>query len=1081
MAITKANVVLPKEQGGGISVTNPQKALTFEEVNDMFSVQNELVDDTNANTSSILAETQRATLKEQELELSIDGISSGFVMDLPELGFSPTTQTEPTVDGFYTPLVEGTYANILDTNGDGMTYLPSTTDDSFDVTFVKSGGFWYKKRVSLGLQKATDGNVLENSTKFHNGNQIFDQVKSEITNTIQDSIFTLNGGTSNVPIVWENGALSNIDGSEVSTFESKRSYFLSLNGATFLNYTNLRDTNTTRSLLSLYTDANVFVTSIWSGNGNSTIVRTGQVDLSLYPTATKFRVATSSNPSHYTVVAVSTEVIGEFTAEKAKIVKNQNDIIGLGISFNKELENNVVTIAKFSKLYLKALENTDFKITSKNLLTQADSTYWSKGKISINTTITSGTNLNWTGSASVYMYNVPYIFSVIIIGGKFNQTVPFDLFNGGTKLTSFNILVNNDTKIYSKQITLTEGTKSLSLKAYFPNTTIFDNFEFSVQLEQGSHTEWSEPNSTVAQNITLDTDQIFRSEFPTVVTVYAEETSFEVDEFENFAELKAEIQNDKPISYKTVLASNSDFSHSMIYGQSLGSGVNGFPTVSTSNKASNVYRFKEGVRAWDALNLLSTTYRKAYLHRIGAPSYGEMWNDYLTKLNADDIALLDNVYADIAPIYESYPDYKLDGTELTKVLVDEVFGGATYKYFQNNGETPATGFSEALMSLIEVEDNLDVSTISNFNYLFSCPSHGSASFASLVPLNRGGTIHIDLDTIPTGDGSNMNYFETLMADVYHAKKYFDSIGKSYSVENILYYHEVTAYESTVIWGKRRLLQLFTLINDAVKSVTNQDNDIKFVLHGAIDSTGQQDIFYEIGIETTPTVYDAGEQTIIDTTYADWADIVEYDKNNVILGASTYPYYRNTDNIHLSARGSKRHGMSMAKSYKEWVNSDTKWLPIHPIQTKISPIKFGGLDMFSVEVKMHAETYPLVLDQDTDYATIKNPEAVARGDVDGFIFKEGASLKGKVVADNFIQSCEIVRGHTVKLIVLSDPTGMELHYAYDKVGNSLIPAGNTNNRKYGNLRDSRRDKTKVQLTDSEIYSVDNWCPSFKLEL
>lgn len=49
----------------------------------------------------------------------------------------------PATDGIYRPTEEGTY-----TNAGGLTYLPSTTDEGYQVEFVLNGGVWVKSRVA---------------------------------------------------------------------------------------------------------------------------------------------------------------------------------------------------------------------------------------------------------------------------------------------------------------------------------------------------------------------------------------------------------------------------------------------------------------------------------------------------------------------------------------------------------------------------------------------------------------------------------------------------------------------------------------------------------------------------------------------------------------------------------------------------------------------------------------------------------------------------------------------------------------------------------------------------------------------
>lgn len=82
--------------------------------------------------------------KFDELESKIDGAVSGFKGTIK----IADTKTE---DGSYTPEQEGTYPLA-----GGLTYLPTTTDKGYKVTFIKSGAEWFKDRQDVGFEKVVD-------------------------------------------------------------------------------------------------------------------------------------------------------------------------------------------------------------------------------------------------------------------------------------------------------------------------------------------------------------------------------------------------------------------------------------------------------------------------------------------------------------------------------------------------------------------------------------------------------------------------------------------------------------------------------------------------------------------------------------------------------------------------------------------------------------------------------------------------------------------------------------------------------------------------------------------------------------
>ena len=199
-------------------------------------------------------------------------------------------------------------------------------------------------------------------------------------------------------------------------------------------------------------------------------------------------------------------------------------------------------------------------------------------------------------------------------------------------------------------------------------------------------------------------------------------------------------------------------------------------------KYNNIFKFAGGIRTYDKLDL-NTTWRQTHITRTGEPAYGEMFLTPQTSLSAHDNEILSSALGSFVKASETKGRYTLSG----EAYVYDANGNTFC--LNENAETPLTSFANEYNR--QVSGGIDKYCF-DYDILLSCAAYGSATYKSLLPLDRGGETH---EQSGGSDESNLNYFEVLMSQVTAAKRIADANDYDYSVDYILYFEEHTDIDS----------------------------------------------------------------------------------------------------------------------------------------------------------------------------------------------------------------------------------------------------------------------------------------------
>jgi len=327
----------------------------------------------------------------------------------------------------------------------------------------------------------------------------------------------------------------------------------------------------------------------------------------------------------------------------------------------------------------------------------------------------------------------------------------------------------------------------------------------------------------------------------------------------------------------------TDFTAILSYGQSLGNACYSGNAVSKSPIYSNLFSFKGGTRAYDLYYL--NQYKYPWVTRTREnPQYGE-FIDYKNSLSQLDIDIIDLSYSELIPLIQKRQYYSSFTSQQNPQIYYKADNTGNVVMLHNPVEVPLSGTLEMLDSLIIREDNFNIET-AGINFIAQCPAFGSASFSNLMPLNSGGTIHSAADN----QSPDINYFEQLSLDVLKGVEYCSKIGKSYSVGAVLYYHEGD-FSGNKMVRKSARQRLFTRINQLIKSLTGQTNDVIFILHQSSLNEDHNEIDLELSIETEPNQYTQQqeqelEQAFLNVTPTGGVSLYqaeEYDKSKIVIG------------------------------------------------------------------------------------------------------------------------------------------------------------------------------------------------------
>ncbi len=511
----------------------------------------------------------------------------------------------------------------------------------------------------------------------------------------------------------------------------------------------------------------------------------------------------------------------------------------------------------------------------------------------------------------------------------------------------------------------------------------------------------------------------------------------------------------------------SDIVHVIGYGQSLMAGSSSGDVVTTSQSRSNLYRFAGGVRPYDVFDLdigSSTTNKRVHITRKPNvnPIYLEMSDNKDDCLISDDVARINTSVGELIPLTEQRVKYTSngDGTYSPSGTSSGVISG------HGDGETPLSGFCEGLLNSLEKTYGGNF----GFDILATCCAYGSADFLSLLPLDRDGRIH-NYEDSPKSDGSNMNYFELVMMSVKAAKELADAENKSYSVDVVVFMESNTIAKNseggtvsiTIPIMAYRIAQLFTLINQRIKAITKQRNDIFFLCDQSKTYTRQREALRILGVENE-IVLKTAEQNILKSlpNY----DVEPYDLSKIFLvtSANNYKIGRDGgDRIHHPSFAQKQKGATLGDAYAK-ILTGKGFEPLHPLNVKVI-----GNEIF---IKYHVPVSPIVIDATAVNGNQACPNYMDGCGVNGFGISDGTNYY------DIITSVEVSEPDTIKITCSESPIGKNLEYCYKPIsdGGTGLPT----NCEFGNIRDSQGDVSKIKIGNTD-YPLHNWSIGFSKAL
>ena len=582
----------------------------------------------------------------------------------------------------------------------------------------------------------------------------------------------------------------------------------------------------------------------------------------------------------------------------------------------------------------------------------------------------------------------------------------------------------------------------------------------------------------------------------------------------------------------------SDVIHVLGVGQSLMSGTNSGAPVTTTQNRSNLFRFVGGVRPWDLLDL---DYKKrAHLNRKDGvnPTYLEMSDLKDVCLKSTDIGYINESIGSLVPLTEKIQKYTANG---------EIYNADSNGTVENNhkdGETPLAGFCEGFLNALEASYGNNF----GFEMIATSCGYGSANFLSLLPLDRDGRIHNYTDN-PNDDGTNMNYFEVLLMSVKAAKAIADAQNKTYSADVVIYKESNTItsvpnVSLTVPLKAYRIAQLFTLINQRVKAITKQSNDIIFLCDQSKTMMSQREAIRILGVENEIVLSTAEVNTL--KTLPNY-DIEPYDLSKIHLIVSTNNYLIGSDRIHHPSLAQKIEGATIGGAYQK-ILTKQGFHPVYPINFKIigndiyikysvpvSPIVidadavngnqrcsnymngqglygFGFFDGIKYEFQLDGiynlavgdkyrckystnsyYTYTIIEKREENGRTI----IIASGTSQYQSVIETTLTKSSGSGDDtltftsmveksyidFIQSIVVSEPDTIKITCKGDPSDKVLEYCYKPIPSPTpTTVGDVlpTNCEFGNIRDSQGDVTKINVNNTE-YPLHNWAIGYMKKL
>jgi hypothetical protein len=292
---------------------------------------------------------------------------------------------------------------------------------------------------------------------------------------------------------------------------------------------------------------------------------------------------------------------------------------------------------------------------------------------------------------------------------------------------------------------------------------------------------------------------------------------------------------------------------------------------------------------------------------------------------------------------------------------------------------------------------------------------------------------------------------SLMQGVYFANKFAKSQGKTFNMPTLSWVQGEASSDkyNTVEQYYEKLEAIFEDINQDVKTLTGQTNDVQFIIY-------QNSSF---AIYQTPT----SPQYEVDA-YTEGVPLaclkIARDKENVHFGTPLYPFsppQSATDKIHLRSTGYALMSSMFGIQGKRVITDGKPNRTFYPKENEITTFN-NGTNWFT-RIPFDVPVKPLVID--IEGVSGENMRGHGLQPNYGFSILNSAG-------EEIITNVTLSGSDAITITTTENPEGLDVTYARTGVFGG------------GNLRDNQGNT--ITTTFNKItYRCDNWCPFFRIKL
>ena len=316
-------------------------------------------------------------------------------------------------------------------------------------------------------------------------------------------------------------------------------------------------------------------------------------------------------------------------------------------------------------------------------------------------------------------------------------------------------------------------------------------------------------------------------------------------------------------------------------------------------------------------------------------------------------------------------------------------------------------------------------------------------------------VNVEANTMPTAIkfGANQegkNYL-SLMQGVYFANKFAKAQGKTFNVPTLSWVQGEASSDkyNTIDRYYKKLEAIFEDINQDVKTITGQANDVQFIIY--------QNSSFAIYQTPTSPQYEAD-------AYTEGVPLaclqIARDKENVHFGTPLYPFspsQSESDKIHLKNKGYALMSSLFGIQGKRAVTDGKPNVTFYPKENEIS--NFSNGTQWFTRIPFDVPVKPLVLD--IEGVSGENMRGHGLQPNYGFSIVNDAG-------EEIITNVTLSASDAITITTSENPESLDLTYALTGVFGG------------GNLRDSQGN-TITTTFNKVIYRCDNWCPFFRIKL